>query len=838
MGKARTHVDERLSLGGFIDEAATARVSLDEKGTVTGWNAGAERLLGYGAAEMVGRGGAVLLADGFPTGTESAGIESAGIESAGTSAEEFIRSLATLPRWNGRMALRHRDGRRVEVPVLAHHRTLVTGKTDWLMVSPLTGTGPEPEDDRLTGWSFAQTPCCTMALYDAGLRLRRANGDMERAIALTEGEMRGLRVSEIVVHADSDKTERAMARVLETGEPQYLENYLRVEGESREHAWSCYLAPLGDEDGRTHGVVLSAHDITQQYGARQRLQLINTASTRIGTTLDVRLTAQELADVAVPAVADFVAVDLLVSLDDGHEPAFGSWSRTPRDAMQLRRVAHQSVHENVPEAAVGLGETDVHPAGSPFAQCLATGRAALYPLSGPAFAAWAARNARRAARIQAFGFHSVMLVPLRARGAILGMAAFVRHQRPEPFERDDLLLAEEITARAAVCVDNARRYTRERATAVTLQRSLLPQRLPRQSALEVAHRYLPADGTAGVGGDWFDVIPLSGARVALVVGDVVGHGIHASATMGRLRTAVRTLADVDLPPDELLTHLDDLVAHLADSDASDTLDHNGDLGHHGEFGATCLYAVYDPVARRCTLAGAGHPARAVVTTDGTVHLLPMPTGLPLGLGGLPFEATEIDVPEGTLLVLYTNGLIEARGPGSDSGPDRLGQVLAQPAVSLDALCDTVLGAMLSGRPTDDIALLVARTRALDADHVAALDVPADPAMVAGARRFAADRLGEWGLDEAAYVTELVVSELVTNAIRHAEPPVQLRLILDRTLICEVSDAGSTAPHLRRARTYDEGGRGLMLVAQLTQAWGTRHTALGKTIWAQQALPAP
>jgi PAS domain S-box-containing protein len=668
-----------------------------------------------------------------------------------------------------------------------------------------------------------------MALYDTGLRLRRANEDMERAMSLTEDEMRGLRVSEIVVHADSDKTERAMVRVLQTGEPQVLENHLRFEGESREHAWSCCLAPVRDENGRTHGVVLSAHDMTPQHWARQRLQLINEASTRIGTTLDVRRTAQELADVAVPALADFITVDLLASLDGGPEPVSGNGPGTRNGALELRRMAHQSVLEGIPEAAVDVGGIDLHPPDSPVMECLASGRAAIYGTNDLSIAAWTARNPRRAASIRTFGIHSLMMVPLQARGTILGVAVFVRHQRTDPFERDDLLLAEEITARAAVCVDNARRYTRERSTAVTLQRSLLPQRLPRQSALEVASRYLPAGGMAGVGGDWFDMIPLSGARVALVVGDVVGHGIHASATMGRLRTAVRTLADVDLPPDELLTHLDDLVARLADSDA---LDHDGDLG------ATCLYAVYDPVGRCCTLASAGHPAPAVMTTGGTVDMLQLPAGPPLGLGGLPFEAIEVEVPEGTLLVLYTNGLIEAGQSDIDSGLERLGRALAQPAASLDALCDMVLGTMLTGRPTDDIALLVARTRALDADHVATWDVPADPASVAGTRKLAAGRLAEWGLDDAAYITELVVSELVTNAIRHAEPPIRLRMIHDRTLICEVSDASSTAPHLRRARTYDEGGRGLMLVAQLTQAWGTRHTALGKTIWAEQALPPP
>jgi serine phosphatase RsbU (regulator of sigma subunit)/anti-sigma regulatory factor (Ser/Thr protein kinase) len=426
----------------------------------------------------------------------------------------------------------------------------------------------------------------------------------------------------------------------------------------------------------------------------------------------------------------------------------------------------------------------------------------------------------------------VLSVPIRARGVTLGVATFLRGPRPEPFEPDDVLLAEEFTARAALSLDNARRYTRERTTALALQRSLLPQRLPEQSAVEVASRYLPASTHVGVGGDWFDVIPLSGARVALVVGDVVGHGIHASATMGRLRTAVRTLADVDLPPDELLTRLDDLVSRLsADADADD-----GD-----DAGATCLYAVYDPVSRTCCLARAGHPVPALVTPDGAVSFLDLPAGPPLGLGGLPFESTEIELPAGSVLALYTDGLIESRYHDIDLGFERLRAALSNGALSdqepsLEATCDNVLAAVLPGRPADDVALLVARTRALDSDQIATWDLPADPAIVADARKKVAVRLAGWGLDDAVFVTELVVSELVTNAIRHAESPIQLRLIRNQTLICEVSDGSSTAPHLRRACALDESGRGLLLVSQLTQRWGTRQTPHGKTIWAEQALP--
>ncbi|MEU1448233.1 SpoIIE family protein phosphatase [Streptomyces mirabilis] len=358
---------------------------------------------------------------------------------------------------------------------------------------------------------------------------------------------------------------------------------------------------------------------------------------------------------------------------------------------------------------------------------------------------------------------------------------------------------------------------------LALQRSLLPHHRPAQLAVETAARYLPADPQAGVGGDWFDVIPLSGARVALVVGDVVGHGIHASATMGRLRTAVRTLADVDLPPDELLTQLDDLILEEIEEGIESV----------GEVGATCLYAVYDPVSRHCTLASAGHLAPAIVTPDACVDFVPLAPGPPLGVGGLPFEATDVQLREGSLLVLYTDGLVEARDRDIDAGMRILAHALGEPAPSLEATCDNVVKALLPERPDDDVALLVACTHVLGPSHVVSWDLPADPAVVAEARRWAADQLTTWGMQDAAPTTELIVSELVTNAIRHAKAPIELRLIRNAALICEVSDASSTAPHPRRARALDEGGRGLFLVGQLAERWGTRHTLAGKTIWAEQ-----
>ncbi|MGY0055873.1 SpoIIE family protein phosphatase [Streptomyces sp. LZ34] len=807
MRRTDTARDQPVRSDDLFDEASTARATIDERGIVTGWSEGARRLLGHPGAAVVGRPASRLLADG--------------------AAGALPGSLARLTRWSGELTLRHRDGRPLRVGLLAHHRATADGGAEWLLVSPLDRTEPAATDDELIRTSFAQGPC-TMAVFDTRLLLRWANADMEGALGLGQDQMRGLRISEIVTDARGAEAERLMRLVLETGRPQHL----RLPPTHGRAAWSSSLAPLRGDDGRVLGVILAGHDVTVRYEAQRRLARLNEASLRIGSTLDIVRTAQELTDVAAPEFADFAVVDLIPSVHPGgDEPPPGPVPGT----VVLRRVAAQSALEGKPDMVVALGDLAVYPEHSPAAECLAAGRGVLVKVTPETIARWERDDPARAARMREYGFHSTIAVPLRARGTTLGVAAFARHRRPEPFEEDDLLLAEEITARAAVCIDNAHRYTRQREAALTLQRSLLPQTLPRHAAVETACRYLPAGSRAGVGGDWFDVIPLSGARVALVVGDVVGHGFQASAAMGRLRTAVRTLADVELPPDELLTHLDDLVNRLS----AEAEGEPGDAGRAaGDIGATCLYVVYDPVSRRCCLARAGHPPPVLTRPDGTAEYLDLPSGPPLGLGSLPFECREVELAEGSLLSLYTNGLIQVPDRDVDEAVDALRAVLSRPAESLDELCGTVLSTLVPGRPADDVALLVARTRALDASQVATWDLPSDPAVVAQARKDTTDQLMAWGLDEAVFTTELVVSELVTNAIRHARGPIQLRLIHDRNLICEVSDGSNTAPHLRRARVFDEGGRGLLLVAQLARRWGTRHSATGKTIWAEQALPGP
>lgn len=368
--------------------------------------------------------------------------------------------------------------------------------------------------------------------------------------------------------------------------------------------------------------------------------------------------------------------------------------------------------------------------------------------------------------------------------------------------------------------------TDNHALAATLQQSLLPRGLPDQDALDVAYRYLPAQGA--VGGDWFDVIPLPGARVALVVGDIVGHGMHAAATMGRLRTAVHNFSMLDLPPDDLLAHLDDLVTRIDQDEA-------GPGGESSITGATCLYAIYDPVTRCCELARAGHLPPALVHPDGTTSYLDLPAGPPLGLGGMPFETLQLELPEGSQLVLYTDGLIEDRVRDIDTGLELLRTTLARPAGTPQETCDTVLDALLPAHPKDDIALLVARTRALGPEQISQWDIPSDPAAVGDARAAVSRQLAQWDLDELAFTTELIISELITNAIRYATGPIHLRLLRTRTLICEVSDTSSTSPHLRYAAATDEGGRGLFLIAHLAERWGTRYTPDRKIIWTEQLL---
>ncbi|MFH8376576.1 SpoIIE family protein phosphatase [Streptomyces cyaneofuscatus] len=865
---------------GPLDIARAATVVLDGRDTVVGWSPAATELLGFGAHEAVGRPlsaflsplpaeGPLPAASDRPAGAEPPRASSLG-GAAGPVGPARLSDpldptrpsdLSDLSGLSGPSArpgpgppsggneirlARHRDGHELLVATTVCPLADRTGGAGGLgadspgrvLVAAELGALRQWESRLALLQGLATQSPVGLAIYDTDLRLTWSNTAYEREIGKPLAEYRGMRADELYsggtfVTPGYPKTlDAVMHHVIDTGEPILDLHFQGIppSDPGTEHLWSCSYYRLQDADGHVFGVCEDAFDISDRQRAQQRLALLVEVGRRIGTVLDVVTTAEEIAEVTVPEFAAAVRVDIArVTVMSGELPATGSSA-----AMDLLRVGEHSVDPAAADAAEPLypgapgSPADryppvTYPPGSPQDRSLASGGLVLDD--------------------------NVLVVPLRVGGSVLGLVTFVRSPRPEvsdrplsrgpanTFDNGEVALADELAARAAVCIDNARRFTRERSASLALQRQLLPHHVPPQSAVEIAYRYLPSDDVTGVGGDWFDVIPLSGTRVGLVVGDVVGHGLQAAATMGRLRTSVRAFAQLDMAPDELLTRLDDLVGQPLDERPGTRDGAASDAYDELTTGATCLYAVYDPVSRRCVMARAGHLPPAVVHPDGRVTFPDLPAGPPLGLGGLPFESMEIELPVGSLLALFTDGLVEARDHDIDQGLDALGRVLGGPAASLEELCDRAVSELVPDATTaDDTALLLARTRQLDEGQVAEWELPAEAMTVGRARELATRQLGAWGLEELSFATELVVSELVTNAVRYGGGPLRLRLIRDRTLLCEVADTAHTSPHLRHSAEDDEGGRGLFIVAQLVQRWGTRYTPAGKTIWTEQAFP--
>jgi serine phosphatase RsbU (regulator of sigma subunit) len=413
-------------------------------------------------------------------------------------------------------------------------------------------------------------------------------------------------------------------------------------------------------------------------------------------------------------------------------------------------------------------------------------------------------------------------LPLVVSGRVVGFCV-VSFDDPRILTGAERALLIALSGLIAQALERARLFDTEHARAQALQRALLPQALPMLPSVTAAAQYLPAGQGMDVGGDWYDVIPLSADRVALVIGDVMGHGLPEAVIMGRLRTAVQTLSDLELPPDEILSHLNDVVWGLGDDDL-----------------ATCLYAIYDPTTAMCTIAQAGHPPPAIVRPDGQVQFAEVHGDPPLGVAEPPFEVVELPVPQDGLLVLYTDGLIESADCDIDLGMNRLAELLRiHHAENLGQLCNSLTDALMpaDGHCPDDAALLVARVHAAPSDSVATWTLPESPKAARAARRHVHEKLAAWGLDELTMTTEMLASELVANVIRHAKGPVSLRLLRSRSLVCEVFDGSLTTPRIRRASWNDEGGRGLQLIAALSDRWGTRYMTTGKCIWTEQSLPA-
>lgn len=759
--------------GSPFDVLTTATVVVDQRGFVIGWNEAAEAQYGFSVEEILDLPSRRLVAplDGSspPSGS--------------------LFHLSSRSGWGETRALRRRDGGTERTVLHVCPMESPDADVTWLVtLIPADRLQQWSTDQAILNGLFVQSPI-QLTVFGSDGRVKWGNAAIEEQFGSSQEwvgqHVRNLMPGGAILSPEHQGSlDEVISEVFRTGEPVFDLHFRSPTPQDpvHQHVWSASYFRLQDADRRPLGVCESAFDITERYEVWQRVALLGRASS-IGSTLDACRTADELATVAVPDFAGAVRVELAEYVLAGEEPP----SAIADSTYPLRSVVERA--------------DDGRPAAHWYSSA---------PAKGP---------------LQ-------LVLPLEVGGMLLGRATFVRFAPRDPFGDEDRALAVELVSRTAVCVDNARRYSRERATALLLQRNLLPGRLPESTGVEIAHHYAPAAGPMGVGGDWYDVIPLSGARVGLVVGDVVGHGLNAAATMGRLRTTVRALAVLDLDPGELLARLDDLVAQVGIG----IHPAHGDPREDPAIGARCLYAVYDPCSGQCSVASAGHLPPVVAGPDGEAALLAMDVGPPLGIGGLPFEGIEFKVSAGSTLALFTDGLVQRPGADLDSGVEDLCRVLSQGMPPSEA-CSVIAASSTGGTAKDDAALLLVRVQILAEHNMASWLIRPEPEEVAAARTLATDQLKEWGLEEVTFVVELVVSELVTNAIRYGGAPVCLRLLRDqdRTLICEVSDGGHTSPHLRRAGLDEEGGRGLFLVAQLTERWGTRYSRGGKTIWTQVPL---
>ncbi|MCL8011457.1 SpoIIE family protein phosphatase [Streptomyces sp. AS02] len=668
--------DRRPSAAGhagvFQDLLPLALWVVDADGRLVQWSLAAQDLLGHTPEQVVGQDARSVLVPG-----ENREL-----------ADRLGRAVRTGAAVVARLPVRHRDGTLVDMEMWHCPIADAQGRTGVLAIAAET-SAVERMRDALAALEglFTQSPI-GLAMLGPDLRFLRVNEALARMDGVPVAEHVGRTVTEVAPGAGSLET--VMRQVLDRGEA--VVDFRHTSGTAdpeRQRTWSCSYAPLLGGSGQRMGVIASLIDVTEGQRAhleaeraRQRLALLAEAGTQMGSTLDLTQTAQEVVRVLVPRLADSADVQLLEEAMAPDETAASAHG-------VVRRVAATFTDPAAPADYLAVGMTLQVPPSSMYERLISAGRPMNLYLSdiAPLVAIPGADRLREYLRARV---GSARLIPLVARGTVLGAVAVTRTRDREPFDDQDTLLIDELVARAALNIDNARMYSRERDAALTLQRSLMNPSLPTVSGLELTGRYLPA-GDHEVGGDWFDAIALSGGRTALVIGDVMGHGIHAAAVMGQLRTAVRTLARRDTAPDDVLRSLDAAVADLGDNEM-----------------ATCLYAVHDPDTDHCLIARAGHPPPAVADERGTVAFLDGPAGPPLGVGRQDCEVQRLDLPPRSLLVIYTDGLIETRGTDLDQGMRRLAQALRHPGRPLEQVCDDLLAHVMPEAADDDVAVLLAR----------------------------------------------------------------------------------------------------------------------------------
>ncbi|MGW8884728.1 SpoIIE family protein phosphatase [Streptomyces sp. NPDC055749] len=687
-------------------------------------------------------------------------------------------------------------------------------------VSRVWDGAPEELGRALLNTLFDQS-AVGLHVLDADLRLVRVNllrdlGPVDRLL--------GRRFDEVYDLWAPGETEGMLREVWRSGVP-VLGKLIRgrlVDEPGPPRILTVSVYRLDDASGRAIGLLASVVDVSEGEKARAREECLTAVREVVGSSLEVVATCQAFVDAVVPRYADFAVVEVVDDVLRGADPVVGPLAPD----VPLRLAAHTGFRGGEgggddPEAVAP--ETRRLSPRTPYG--LAVSDLGTRVVTLGADTPWLDADPDSARMIEATGARSLIVVPLTLRGTVLGLVSLYRCQGSELYDEEDKHVARAAADRAALSIDNARRYEREHVIASMVQRRLLPQDNGPRIAVESAHVLLAGRNS----GSWFDTIALSGARTALVIGTVEGHGLQTAIAMGQLRTAIQTLAGLDLEPDEVLARLKDTGDRLAGERAALP---PGDSLRREVLTATCMYGIYDPFSRTCTIARAGHPGPVVIAPDGTALDIDVPEGPGLfSADSAPFAPATVELDEGSLLAFFTASFLT----GAESAA-HIREALAQPDLSLRTLCDRVVYTLPAEAHPDGAALLLTRTGTVPESHVATWELKHDRTTPAVARALVRGQLEAWQLDEeSAYATELIVSELITNAVRYGTPPLQLRLLLDTTLTCEVHDSSSVAPHLRHARTVDEGGRGLFIVSQLASHWGTRFSRDGKALWTEQEV---
>lgn len=686
-------------------------------------------------------------------------------------------------------------------------------------------TGPRDETPDTRNAVFEALRANTLEAFfvlDADLRVLNLNNPAVVLCGITADEARGRPVAEVCRPSRPQEFDSILREVVTSDTPvtNYVVRLDPTDGTGPERFVRVSAYPL--KHGR--GAVVSLTEVTEHMRTERRIETLASVRERVGRSLDVVATCEELVDALVPGFADIAVVEVVDAVVRGEDPPLSPLGRE----VPLRRAAFRNGGPDRAAQAHPLGDVRALPSPTPYSQVLSDlkPRAVTLDEDTP----WLVADPERARAIRASGARTLLTAPLAVRGSVLGLLSLYRVRPSDAFDANDVALTHELATHTALSLDNARRYTHEHTIAAALQRHLLPPDPPSQTAMEFAQLHLPADAGAGT---WFDAFSLPGARTALAVGEVAGSGIDAATTMGQLRTVVRSLAALDLGPDELLARLNDTVVRLAYERQALP---SGDPLHQEPLRASCVYVVHDPLRGVCAMASAGHPAPVVAHPNGVIHVPELPTGPLLGSrDGPPFATASVPMRDGSVLALWTPSFPASNAGGRPS--NLLREALTRLDRPLPELRDDILYRLRGTPGTHDVLLLLARTRAFPPDQVATWPLDPVPAAAATARHHTQHRLRLWRVsEETAFATELIVSELVTNAVRYGAPPIQLRLIKDSTLTCEVSDAGGAAPRIRHARTVDEGGRGLFICQEMSHNWGIRYSGNGKTIWTEQTLP--